>query len=128
MSSVSNGLYFLTLPLVSVMRVIHRKIRHALYLYTKRNIEKFGVRVMYRKIRYILFLFRRNACIKRLQKKKRSPLDMCTLPLHGLHDVQRQGQACKGIFSIDVLCRQSKIQYAQPYFAISTKKKKKQQT
>ena len=32
MSSVSNGLYFLTLPLVSVMRVIYRKIRHARYL------------------------------------------------------------------------------------------------
>jgi len=31
-SSVSNGLYFLTLPLVSVMRVIYRKICHARYL------------------------------------------------------------------------------------------------
>ena len=40
MSSVSNGLHFLTLPLVSVMRVIHRKIRHARYLYIKRNVEK----------------------------------------------------------------------------------------
>ena len=40
MSSVSNGLYFLTLPLVSVMRVIYRKIRHALYLYIKRNVDK----------------------------------------------------------------------------------------
>ena len=40
MSSVSNGLYFLTLPLVSVMRVIYRKIRHARYLYIKRNVEK----------------------------------------------------------------------------------------
>ena len=40
MSSVSNGLYFLTLPLVSVMRVINRKIRHSLYLYIKRNVEK----------------------------------------------------------------------------------------
>ena len=40
MSSVSNGLYFLTLPPVSVMRVIYRKIRHALYLYIKRNVEK----------------------------------------------------------------------------------------
>ena len=40
MSSVSNGLYFLTLPLVSVMRVIYRKIRHALYLCIKRNVEK----------------------------------------------------------------------------------------
>ena len=40
MSSVSNGLYFLTLPLVSVMRVIYRKIRHARYLYIKRNAEK----------------------------------------------------------------------------------------
>ena len=40
MSSVSNGLYFLTLPLVSVMRVIYRKIRHARYRYIKRNVEK----------------------------------------------------------------------------------------
>ena len=40
MSSVSNGLYFLTLPLVSIMRVIYRKIRHARYLYIKRNVEK----------------------------------------------------------------------------------------
>jgi len=39
-SSVSNGLYFLTLPLVSVMRVIYRKICHACYLYIKRNVEK----------------------------------------------------------------------------------------
>jgi hypothetical protein len=39
-SSVSNGLYFLTLPLVSVMRVSYRKIRHARYLYIKRNVEK----------------------------------------------------------------------------------------
>ena len=45
MSSVSNGLYFLTVPLVSVMRVIYRKIRHAIYLYIKRNVEKvWGVR------------------------------------------------------------------------------------
>ena len=40
MSSVSNGLYFLTLPLVSVMRIIYRKIRHARYLYIKMNVEK----------------------------------------------------------------------------------------
>ena len=40
MSSVSNGLYFLTVLLVSVMRVIYRKIRHARYLYIKRNVEK----------------------------------------------------------------------------------------
>ena len=40
MSSVSNGLYFLTLPLVSGMRIICRKIRHARYLYIKRNVEK----------------------------------------------------------------------------------------
>ena len=40
MSSVSNGLYFLTLPLVSVTSVIYRKIRHARYLYIKRNVEK----------------------------------------------------------------------------------------
>ena len=40
MSSVSNGLYFLTLVLVSVMRVMYRKIRYARYLYIKRNVEK----------------------------------------------------------------------------------------
>ena len=40
MSSVSNGLYFLNLPLVSVMRVIYRKIRHARFLYIKRIVEK----------------------------------------------------------------------------------------
>ena len=40
MSSVSNGLYFLTSQLVSVMRAIYRKIRHARYLYSKRNVEK----------------------------------------------------------------------------------------
>ena len=44
MSSVSNGLYFLTLPLVSVMRII----------YTSKGMsKKFGVCVIYRKIRYI---------------------------------------------------------------------------
>ena len=40
MSSVSNGQYFLLLPLVSVMRVIYRKICHARYLYIKRDVEK----------------------------------------------------------------------------------------
>ena len=40
MFSVSNGLYFLTLPLVSVMHVIYRKIRHARYVYIKRSVEK----------------------------------------------------------------------------------------
>ena len=40
MSSVSNGLYFLTLPLVSVMRAIYRKICLARYLHIKRNVEK----------------------------------------------------------------------------------------
>ena len=40
MSSVSNGLYFLTLQLVSVTRVIYRKICHERYLYIKRNVEK----------------------------------------------------------------------------------------
>jgi hypothetical protein len=40
-SSVSNGLYFLTLPLVSVMRVIY---------ISKVMSRKFGVRVTYRKI------------------------------------------------------------------------------
>ena len=40
MSSVSNGLYFLTVPLVSVMRVIYQKIHHTRYLYIKMNVEK----------------------------------------------------------------------------------------
>ena len=40
MSLVSNGLYFLTLLPVSVTRVIYQKIRHARYLYIKRNGEK----------------------------------------------------------------------------------------
>ena len=45
MSSVSNVLYFLTLLLVSVMRVI----------YTSKGMsKKVGVRVIYRKIRYII--------------------------------------------------------------------------
>jgi hypothetical protein len=44
-SSVSNGLYFQTLSLVSVMRVI----------YTSKGMsKKFGVRVIYRKIRFII--------------------------------------------------------------------------
>jgi hypothetical protein len=37
-SSVSNGLYFLTLPLVSVMRVIYT---------SKGMLKKFGVRVIH---------------------------------------------------------------------------------
>ena len=61
MSSVSNGLYFLTLPLISAMRVIYRKIRHARYLYIKRNVEKvwgahytLGVRYLSKNTVYIL--------------------------------------------------------------------------
>jgi hypothetical protein len=55
-SSVRNGLYFLTLPLVSVMRVIKRNIEKvwgarytlgARYLYIIRDAEKFGVRVIH---------------------------------------------------------------------------------
>src|SRR5215475_14247732 len=50
-SSVSNGLYFLNLPLVSVMR----------FIYTSKGMsKKLGVRVIYRKIRYdfiCLFIF-----------------------------------------------------------------------
>jgi len=42
--SVSNSLYFLTLPLVSVMCVICT---------SKGMLKKFGVRVIYRKIRYM---------------------------------------------------------------------------
>jgi hypothetical protein len=45
MSLVSNGLYFLTLLLVSVMRVI----------YTPKGMsKKFGVHVIYKKIQYLL--------------------------------------------------------------------------
>jgi hypothetical protein len=44
-SSVSNGLHFLTLPLVSVMHVICT---------SKGMSKKFGVRVVYRKICYLL--------------------------------------------------------------------------
>ena len=51
MSSVSNGLYFLTLPLVSVMRVIYT---------SKGMLKKFWVCVIYRKIRYI----ERNLCVE----------------------------------------------------------------
>ena len=40
MSSVSNGLYFLTLPLVSFMRVIYRKIRNARYTLGARYLSK----------------------------------------------------------------------------------------
>ena len=41
MSSVSNGLYFLTLPLVSVMLVWGaRYTLGTRYLYIKRNVEK----------------------------------------------------------------------------------------
>ena len=57
MSSVSNGLYFLTLPLVGVMRVIYRKIRHARYLYIKRNLEKvWGARYLSKNTVFIKFL------------------------------------------------------------------------
>ena len=76
MSSVSNGLYFLTLPLVSVMRVIYRKIRHARYLYIKRTVEKvWGARytlgrVIYRKIRYMLCLHSAYICLHILQTCK----------------------------------------------------------
>ena len=63
MSSVSNGLYFLTLPLVSVMRVIYRKLRHARYLYIKRNVEKvwgarytLGARYLSKNTVYMLLL------------------------------------------------------------------------
>jgi hypothetical protein len=47
-SSVSNGLYFLTLPLVSVMRVIHtskelsKTLECALYIRCALSIEKYG--------------------------------------------------------------------------------------
>ena len=46
MSSVSNGLYFLTLPLVSVMRVIYRKIVMRVIYTSKGMSKKSGVRVI----------------------------------------------------------------------------------
>ena len=62
-SSVSNGLYFLTLPLVSVMRVI----------YTSKGMsKKFGVRVIYRKIRYLSIgveRYRRRESVMFVRKK-----------------------------------------------------------
>ena len=57
MSSVSNGLYFLTLPLVSVMRVFYRKYVMRVIYTSKRMSKKFGVRVIYRKIQYFEFMF-----------------------------------------------------------------------
>ena len=46
MSSVSNGLYFLTLVLVSVMRII----------YTSKGMsKKFGVRVIYTSVAHYLY-------------------------------------------------------------------------
>ena len=67
MSSVSNGLYFLTLRLVSVMRVMYRKIRHALYLYIKRNVEKvwgarytLGARYLSKKYGVCIYICRVN--------------------------------------------------------------------
>ena len=58
MSSVSNGLYFLTLPLVSVMRVIYQKIRHARYLYIKTNVEKvWGARYLSKNTVFLLAVF-----------------------------------------------------------------------
>ena len=52
MSSVSNGLYLLTLPLASVMRVIEKYVMRVIYT-SKGMSRKFGVRVIYRKIRYL---------------------------------------------------------------------------
>jgi hypothetical protein len=57
-SSVSNGLYFLTLPLVSVTRVI----------YTSKGMsKKFGVRVIYRKIRYLRGYLQRGVSQKEMR-------------------------------------------------------------
>ena len=76
------------------MRVIYRKIRHAHYLYIKRNVEKvlgcalsiekyvmrviytsngmskkFGVRVIYRKIRYLKYVIKFKVCVEQLQEQ-----------------------------------------------------------
>jgi hypothetical protein len=52
-SSVNNGMYFLTLPLVSVMR----------FIYTSKGMsKKSGVHAIYRKIRY-LSCFHSHSCI-----------------------------------------------------------------
>ena len=65
MSSVTNGLYFLTLPLVSGMRVIYRKIRRVRYLYIKRNVEKvwgarytLGARYLSKNTEFVFSLYR----------------------------------------------------------------------
>ena len=47
MSSVSNGLYFLTLPLVSVMRVTTEKYVMRVICTSKGMSKKFGVRVIH---------------------------------------------------------------------------------
>jgi hypothetical protein len=47
-SALSNGQYFLIVPLVSVTRVVST---------SKGMSKKFGVRVIYRKIRYIKMCF-----------------------------------------------------------------------
>ena len=92
----SNGLYFLTLPLVSVMRVIYRKIRHARYLYIKRNVEKvWGARYTWgarylskKKYVYILYYISSTVHLLRLNDPWRSwdgiwhrSSDWDTLPL-----------------------------------------------
>ena len=56
MSSVSNGLYFLTLPLVSVMRVIYRKMSCALSIHQKECRKSLGCALSIEKYGSFLFM------------------------------------------------------------------------
>ena len=64
MSSVSNGLYFVTLLLVSVMRVIYRKICRVLSIHQKECRKSFGCALYIRRAlsieKYGIFLFNRT--------------------------------------------------------------------
>jgi hypothetical protein len=74
-SSVSNGLYFLTLPLVSVTRVVYT---------SKGMLKKFEVRVIYRKIWYLCIIVIHSAPEVSLFR------DSCKLLLFGM-DLLRIG-------------------------------------
>ena len=85
MFSVSNGLYFLTLPLVSVMRVIYRKIRHARYLYIKRNVEKiWGARYLSKNTVIPLIQHRFESQRSDIRSPSRCPLRVALPFKHGL--------------------------------------------
>ena len=58
MSSVSNGLYFLTLPLVSVMRVVYRKIRYSFLFHYNNGFTNAPQMLRYTYIACLVFFFR----------------------------------------------------------------------